>query len=175
MTEENLNINNESLKRGFSKFYLFLITLVVILVLVGGGYYVWRKFNPTPYDVGMKLVENYEKQMRADTYGGATPEETLKLFVAALKKEDVELASKYFMLDDNGSREKWVQRLTELKEKKLLQQMATDIETKAKPDLKNKISETDFKFVLYQDNGLVGAGIDMELNKQSGVWKIESL
>ena len=31
-----------------------------------------------------------------DTYGGQTPEETYDLFLAALKNEDVGLASKYF-------------------------------------------------------------------------------
>jgi len=36
--------------------------------------------------------------MSEDTYGGKTPEETLNLFIEALKKEDLELASKYFVL-----------------------------------------------------------------------------
>lgn len=174
--EENLNNNptEQVIKKSFKKFY-FWGGLAVLAALASGAGYVWKSFNPTPYDQGMKVIEDYENLLRADTYGGQTPEETLALFVAALKEEDVALASKYFSLDDNGSRERWVVRLTELQEKKLLQTMAGDIETKAKPDLQNKISETDFKFVLYQDDGLVGADIDMELNKKSGVWKIESL
>lgn len=38
-----------------------------------------------------------EKKYKEDQYGGATPEETLKLFVEALEKKDFELASKYYV------------------------------------------------------------------------------
>ena len=168
--EENTNNNVTS---GHNKKYYFLTGLVVILVIVGSGYYFWKKFNPTPYDQGMRLIENYEQLLREDTYGGKTPEETLKMFVEALKKEDVDLASKYFALDDNGRRKKWVARLTELKEKKLLQVMAGDIETKAKPTKPSY--EGDAGFELLNDDGTVGVLIDMQLNEKSGVWKIESL
>jgi hypothetical protein len=34
---------------------------------------------------------------KKDTYGGATPEETLQLFIDAMKTEDYELASKYYL------------------------------------------------------------------------------
>ena len=161
------SINNRRMNKK-----LFFVVLVLVLVVVGGlSYYFW----PRAVDPGMQLIENYEQAMREDTYGGKTPEETLKLFVEALKKEDVELASKYFLLDDNGSREKWEKRLTELKEKKLLLTMAGDIELGAKPDLQNKITENDFKYSIYKTDGTIGADIDMELNKYSGVWKIEQL
>lgn len=43
-----------------------------------------------------KRGEEMVAKQKADTYGGATPEETLKLFVEALEKKDYELASKYF-------------------------------------------------------------------------------
>jgi len=36
---------------------------------------------------------------KADIYGGETPEETWSMFLEALKKEDFELASKYFVVD----------------------------------------------------------------------------
>jgi hypothetical protein len=41
-----------------------------------------------------------EAAYKADTYGGATPEETLKLFIDALEKKDYELASKYFVVEE---------------------------------------------------------------------------
>ncbi|KKW35793.1 hypothetical protein A2852_01650 [Candidatus Adlerbacteria bacterium RIFCSPHIGHO2_01_FULL_54_23] len=52
---------------------------------------------------------NLEAAYRADAYGGATPEETLRLFVEALEKEDFVLASKYFVV------EKQEENLKELK------------------------------------------------------------
>ncbi len=39
------------------------------------------------------------QMFKNDTYGGRTPEETYNLFVDALKKQDVDLAVKYFILD----------------------------------------------------------------------------
>lgn len=154
----------------------FIVIAVVVLVAGGAAFYFWRQPQyPPEYAQGMKLVEDYKAAMRADTAGGKTPQATLDLFVAALKKEDVALASTYFMLDDNGSRERWVKRLGDIQQKGLLVVMANDIEKRLKPDSKNIISETDFKFVLLKDDGSVGASIDMELNKYSGVWKIESL
>ena len=152
-----------------NKIYFLMVLVLVLLVAGGAVYYFWPQ---AVVDPGMLLIQNYEKQMRADTYGGKTPEETLKLFIEALKKEDVELASKYFILDDNGSREKWVVRLNELKEKKLLLTMAEDIEKDAKPA--KPVYEGDAGFELFNNDGTVGVLIDMELNKYSGVWKIEN-
>ena len=44
-----------------------------------------------------KSIEEETKLLKQDTYGGKTPEETLKLFVQALKQKDPELASKYYL------------------------------------------------------------------------------
>ncbi len=40
----------------------------------------------------------------ADTYGGKTPQETLQLYISAVEKGDYELASKYF-IGDNQQKE----------------------------------------------------------------------
>ena len=44
-------------------------------------------------------VEVLKAEYRNDTYGGATPEETLQLFITAFKASDLELASKYFIIE----------------------------------------------------------------------------
>ena len=44
-----------------------------------------------------RLERKYERMLKADHYGGKTPEETLKLFVEALKKKDYKLAAKYYL------------------------------------------------------------------------------
>ncbi|MBI3420520.1 MAG: hypothetical protein HY006_00465, partial [Candidatus Sungbacteria bacterium] len=43
-----------------------------------------------------RLIYEMERPYREDVYGGSTPEATYAFFIAALKKGDVELASKYF-------------------------------------------------------------------------------
>lgn len=147
---------------------------LVVVVAAGMGVYWWLGEGGSPeYKKSMEYLRAQEAAMKADTYGGKTPEETLKLFVAALKVGDVDLASKYFILDDSGKRDKWVARLTDIKSRGLMAKMAEDIETKAKPG--NPAYNGDAKYKLYAQNGLVGTVIDLELNKYSGVWKIESL
>lgn len=170
--------NNELGSSGRRNFFVFSGVFLIIIILAGGGYLTWQRY----FSEGAQQIaafNDYQEQMKGayknDTYGGATPEETLKFFVEALKKGDVELASKYFALDDNLSREKWVNYLKDMKNKGYLGLMANDISTRAKPDLKNRLSQNDFKFVLYTDDGLVGANIGMEFNIISKVWKIESL
>ena len=60
-----------------------------------------------------------------DTYGGQTPEETYDLFLAALKNEDVELASKYFILEDQES---WTLTLNQFKEDGFLEEIIQELE-----------------------------------------------
>ncbi|MBI4130673.1 hypothetical protein HY468_05120, partial [Candidatus Roizmanbacteria bacterium] len=78
--------------------------LVWFLVIVGVGAAVFSYgayFNPEARERRMLLeyFDNLEDEYRNDTYGGATPEETLALFIAALEAGDIELASKYFLPD----------------------------------------------------------------------------
>jgi len=44
-------------------------------------------------------IEEQAKEYAADTYGGETPEGTYGMFLRALKTKDIDLASKYFVLD----------------------------------------------------------------------------
>jgi hypothetical protein len=185
MEEQISQGKNQSPEKSKKKYWRFITVFLGIMIIVVGGFFVWDKyFSPQAkinretqknYQKYLEWQKNYEKAMREDTYGGKTPEETLKMFIEALKKEDIELASKYFMLDENVSREKWANRLNNIKQKGYLPTMIKDIEEKAKPDIQNRLNENDYKFLLRTDNGAVGAVINMELNKYSGIWKIESL
>ena len=46
-----------------------------------------------------RMMERLQGQHANDTYGGDTPEETLELFIKALEDGDVELASKYTVVE----------------------------------------------------------------------------
>lgn len=166
------------------RFFVFAGVLVVAVVLVAGGYFVWdgyfseagkaRRFAAEQIRVYEEQEQAYIEAMTADTYGGKTPQETLDLFVEALRVEDIELASKYFLLDENLSREKWVDRLEDIRSRNLLAKMIKDLQ-RVVVDSDGSLYEGDFGFVIYADNGLVGAHVDIEFNKYSQVWKIESL
>ena len=160
-----------------NNFFIFSGVLITVLVLSAGGLSLWKRYND-PARQQKLAFENYQKQVeeayKNDTYGGSTPEETLRLFVEALKKEDVELASKYFTLDDNLNREKWVNNLLAIKNKGLLASMVRDLDN-AVPDPDGPLYKNDFSFVIYSGDGSVATEIDMEFNSVSRVWKIESL
>ena len=165
-------------------FWKFLIGFLAIMVLVGGGYFVWERYlspqakanreTQKNYEKYLTWQKNYEKAMTEDTFGGKTPEETLQMFIEALKKEDIELASKYFILEDDGQPDpKWKEGLIKTKETgKLLEVIG--LLSKAKSDLEAISNKEDFKFATYE-NSKLKAYINLEFNKYSGVWKIESL
>lgn len=166
------------------KYWKFVLGFLGIIVIVGGGFFIWeRYFSPQAksnretqknYEKYLAWEENYKKAMAEDTYGGKTPEETLQMFIKALKKEDVELASKYFILEENGQlNPKWIEGLIKTKESGKLQEVI-DLLSKAKPDIKAISSENDFKFSTYENNKLK-AYVNLEFNEESDVWKIESL
>ena len=151
--------------------WIFFVLLVVALAM---AYFYWQTFlkTSTPEEAAEEYLKNYQELMKADSYGGQTPEETLQLFIDALKKEDMDLASKYFLLDDEGKRDKWVAYLLDLKDKGQMQKLAEDL-GRAKAGIASY--EADYTFEVFNEDGTVGVSVDMELNELSGVWKIESL
>ena len=182
--EEQIQQNPSSEKSG-RKYWKFVLGFLIIIVVVAGGFFVWDKYfsqqaklnrqNAENYLKYFDWQRNYEKAMREDTYGGKTPEETLQMFIEALKREDVELASKYFVLRSDGSSDpKWKEGLIKTKEIRKLQEVI-NVLSKAKPDLGARISEEYYVFSTRDENGTVTADIDLRINKYSGVWKIESL
>lgn len=91
-----------------------LILILIFLAGFGAGnavkYYLdawWAKRSVNDW-IGV-----LQSSVTNDTYGGKTPEETFDLYLAALKKGDLELASKYFVM------EKQKQRLEQLKKEDL--------------------------------------------------------
>lgn len=134
-------------------------------------------------------AERKEEAYRNDTHGGKTPEETLDLFINALKKNDVELASKYY---DLSVRERALQSLQEeisLEEKI---QYFSRVKTGVKKchDGQNEISGCTFRykyiyqeetkvpiagtndFLLIPKGGSLDEIVDLRINHYTKVWKI---
>jgi len=143
--------------------------LFLMVVIVGGGYKFWNYYK---FRDQYRAIKNYNalvEMMKNDVYGGATPEETLKMFVEALKAGDVEKASLYFVLDETGSREKWVTALRKDKEGGGLAEIIT-VFSQAK--LSRAIENKTYYEVL-NDRGVTRLSIVLLYNGK--VWKIESL
>ena len=99
------------------------------------------KYRASPEYRAEQYFKDLERRYREDPYGGTTPEETLQLFIDALKKGDIELASKYFVLDEQ---KKWLKELKEIEAADQLSRLVKNIETA----LENKtiVSETTAHF-----------------------------
>lgn len=143
------------------------------MVVVGGSYLIWNKYFKYDLEkVYQEAERRYVEAMTADTYGGKTPQETLDMFVEALRAEDIELASKYFMLDENLSREKWANLLANVKDRGFLGKMSNDLGNYGDA---GDVMEGYYTFSYYNDDGTVGLQMIMRFNSNAGVWKIESL
>lgn len=127
----------------------------------------WRVQTSPEYKVEQGLKE-LEKRYEEDPYGGDTPEETLRLFVEALKKGDTDLAAKYFVLD---KQEQWRGDLSKIKEKGLLGEMVKELEL---TKLTKKTLEEAF-FTLVNENNVAEAELVIAKNLHSGKWKIYEL
>jgi hypothetical protein len=170
-------------------FRKYFIGFSVIIILIGGGIFVWINYlSPEAkqarqmqkqYEAYQKWEERYEQAMREDTYGGKTPEETLQMFIEALKKEDIELASKYFMLDTNENSDYFLQReprilgqLSDFKQQNKLDQLISYLANAKKSADFTSSDEASYR--IYENSQLVSVVV-LRLNKDSGVWKISSL
>lgn len=167
-----------------SKYWKFIIGFLIIMILVGGGFFVWEKYlspqakinreTQKNYQKYLDWQANYEKAMKEDTYGGKTPEETLQMFIEALRKDDIELASKYFIIGTDGNLKKdLIEGLKKAKEEDRIT-FIIDITNKSKFDLIHSDKETAW-FTVNNEKGISEYSIILKLNKYSSVWKIESL
>jgi len=155
------------------------------VVLLFAGYMLWLAFwSPEAIrefeaQKNLELAQNfqrtYETAMRNDTYGGTTPQETLNLFIDALKKGDIDLASKYFVLKENGEvDEEFKSGIENLKNRGDLEKLISALFA-SMPDLGAKINNNYFVFISRNESGESIIEIDLKLNEYSGIWKIESL
>lgn len=113
----------------------------------------------------MKVLEDWKRAYENDTYGGKTPEETLQLFTDALKKGDINLASKYFLLDKQ-----------ELELNKLAS-IRNDLSLALADLAKLRLSKREKERAYYVVPNEVGmAEVTVLLTKlPNGVWKIAEL
>ncbi len=95
-----------SLKKNRKKFWIAISAFLALFVLLV-GYIGWQAFSDWYGRRQIDLLyeslkreqeELYQRQL-ADTWGGKTPQETLRLYIEAVEKGDYELASKYFVIE----------------------------------------------------------------------------
>jgi hypothetical protein len=185
------NMENQEQNQGVQaskKKIWVVVSAAIVLVLIIGGIFVWENYLGADAQRRRQLRENYdkaeasmnafEKAMREDTYGGKTPQETLDMFIDALKKGDTELASKYFMLDTNTqspdylTRRQWEEGLMNVQKDGKIYGIISNLEN-IKPQKSNTNYEAGFESL--NKEGIVEILVEMNLNKYSQIWKIISM
>lgn len=186
-TESNFGASDHPGRR----YWKFAVVFLAIIVVFGGGLFVWgRYFSPEAkslreteksYQKYLDWEKEFERLMREDTYGGKTPEETLTMFVDALKKGDVELASKYFAYETGGpdafNRKKWLEALSTAKQEGGLTNLTETLKQVRPVGYSDSYTwyKKSFSFESLDDKGVVKVFVELVFNHLSSVWKIESL
>jgi len=166
-----------------------LIAIIVSFIVLGGlflylggyqvlkeGYKRWHE-SKQAYEAMQKFeqaMKEYNKTLEEDTYGGKTPQETLVMFISALEKGDIDLAAKYFALDENLSRKQWEDGLKKAKEEGRIEEIVSLLK-KAQKSSSQPGYETAYEFMILGEDKMAIGTILMRLNQHSGVWKIESM
>ena len=178
--------NKEPQPKRKNIFFIIIGCLLIIFIIffaIGGGFGILKERIQRVVDSykTQKALKQYEQALdqyyqvlAQDTYGGKTPQETLDMFINALEKGDIELAAKYFALDDNLSRQKWEDGLRQAQQEGRISEII-EILKRVQPSSSQPGYDTAYEFVVLGDNGLADYSILMVLNEYSGVWKIKSM
>ncbi|MFH0852584.1 MAG: hypothetical protein V1845_03195 [bacterium] len=155
-------------------------------------FFAWPYYQSWKIGRDWQAVENeLTSYFKSDTYGGATPQETYDLYVAALKRGDLESASRYFYFQkEDGQKAK----LQDLAAKGELQKYIDDLpkweEMKEEEYWDKDGKQYSFTFIVEKDreyfdellgrNAILEAGtysgtVTFQLNKYANIWKIYSL
>jgi len=158
-----------------------IIGVVVVLILVGAGWYGYGKWQDAmileKFQTGgekaltgeefLRLGDILLKKYASDTYGSTTPEGTLELFVTALKAGDADLASKYFIPE---KQKQAVLDIEEINKNNRMDAVILDISGYDRKACDDKNIECTFSRY-YKDRDVYSL-IDFILNQETKVWKI---
>lgn len=158
-------------------FLRFLILIFLTAGLLFGGYAAgwYAKFNL--YDPWIekrqikKAQEGWQKLAeeiyKDDIYGSQnSPEETFQMFLDALKKEDLWLASRYFVV---GEQDEWFVVLKKKKEQNKLAGLINLIE-----NMKSSGEGEKFYYYSLDKDGVIEFTVNFNKNPITKIWKISS-
>lgn len=143
------------------------VLFVCYIAMIGPE--IWKSYQ------WQKSVEKWEEAQRKpfeeDIYGGKTPEETWAMFLDALKKGDIDLASKYHDVEHQGEAKKW---LEDLKKNNELEQTIKEMEEfkKSKREALNNQANYYYDYFDKEFNQTLSSPVIFYFNPSTKVWKI---
>lgn len=169
-------LNRVLSQKRFLKFAAVLVAFFVaaftLAVFVGGFKPIqsWQQYWTTRQI--MREAREREEFEKNDIYGGRTPEETYQLFLQALEKQDIELASKYFVRE----KQDWAREFfTEVQGRDQWQSMINDLSGKTTKIEYKKVTEEWYEIKLRKPTGTLAAWIRTEKYGKRELWKLIEL
>jgi len=156
-----------------SKIFWIIVIILFVLMLTELGLRYYDRWH------GQKRVEELARELEriesertaalaADTIGGETPQETLRMFIDAVEAGDYELESKYFVIEKQEEAKK---ELRALKENNNLNMYLGILE---KAEANDEIKNGHFRMISKLESGPPDYFVDFFLYP-SGNWKIEEI
>lgn len=148
-------------------------SIVLALILITGFFGLWflggQEININHQSVStVKTPANMEKIDQFSDFGGHTPQETLKLLISALEKNDLTLAAKYFIPENRRVVSEDLERFNNIN---MLSDLIKDLKN---IKLGRLLNETHYSFEIVDETGQAAAALELVKN-QKGLWKIVSL
>lgn len=179
-----MEIQNEKIKPQSPAQRLISKTIIISVVFFGFwigwdvgayGYIKYLTYVKETQGVGWMnqyrdILRRQQEANKKDFYGGDTPEQTIDLFIEALKKEDYELAVKYFEVQEQS---KWEESFA-TPNRKNIEEWISELEVAKKTWHKNIFSDGDVEFWYDIKEGEPSRDINLSKNINNK-WKIESL
>lgn len=166
----------------FKKIIKIIGIISIFLFVAVAGYIIG---NMTKYNLDVKKVDkavnrfqgSLEEPYKKDIYGGKTPEETWGMYIDALKKGNIDLASRYYRVGDQGKRKNFLLGAKNRDNLKLyLEQLSAPLlKDTSLPDfiLADKTRAHYFYSMKSPENGeILNHSIEFYLNPYTEIWKI---
>jgi len=152
------------------KFFGGFTALIAIGLLI---WYIGVSLSPEAREerAAREHLKNLQEQYENDTFGGETPEETIQLFIEALEAGDIDLATKYFVIDKQAERKKI---LEEIKEKGQLVNTVKSVKMLANKYSLIEGDDSRFIFEALNEAGELILQVDVARGP-NGKWKILDL
>ena len=159
------------------KIIKIFIAVVIFSVLAFFGYIVG---GVVKYNIDIrkadKAVERFqgslEQPYKEDTYGGKTPEETWAMYLDALKKGDIDLASRYYAVGDQKEAEEWHKKL--IQENKLEEIIKESEILRKSKNQPLSVDEVYYSYDTFSEEfqQILTARVVFYLNPYTKIWKI---
>lgn len=128
-----------------------------------------------------KVTENFQRLLeepyRKDTYGGKTPEDTWTMFIEALKKEDVDLAIKYYAVGAGTAGRVPVDSIYKKKQDGSLEEWIKELETLKKSNREPLEGEKNYYYDYFDEEfkQVLSSSVVFYLNPHTKIWKITNM